>query len=99
MSTRSKGRRNENRTRALLEAEGWLVEQVKGSSKWNASVDFFGLFDIIAVKPNDILWVQVKTNRNASPHDRQLISSFQAPGKKLIYVWYDRQSNPRIHTP
>lgn len=96
MSSRSKGRHNERRTQLLLEADGWLVERVKGGGKFQKSVDFFGLWDLIAVRSYETMWVQVKTNRLASPADRAAMSAFPASGYKLLVVWYDRVKEPRI---
>lgn len=63
MNTRKKGNRVENKAVKELEAEGWLVYRVKGSTKFNKNMDIFGLFDIIARKDLNIKWIQIKTNR------------------------------------
>lgn len=96
MSAKSKGRANEKKVEAKLMAEGWLCERVKGGSKFAKSIDFFGLWDIIAVKAGDIKWVQSKTNRLASPADRAAMAAFPGPGSKELWVWYDRVKEPRI---
>ena len=41
MNTRTKGKNAENELAKMLLEKGYLVEQVKGSSKFNKSVDFF----------------------------------------------------------
>lgn len=63
MNTRTKGRRKELQAKEELETQGWTCEVVKGSSKFNKSVDFFGLFDIIAVRSGIALFVQVKSRK------------------------------------
>lgn len=97
MNSRAKGRRNENKTKDALEAEGWLIELVKGGTGWQRSTDFFGLFDIIAVKGGRIRWLQIKSNRNASPKDRAAMADFPGPGTREVWVWYDRKPKPIIH--
>lgn len=62
MSNRRKGARSEMKAVKELESDGYLVYRVKGSTKWNANVDIFGIFDIIARKEKFTRWVQVKTN-------------------------------------
>lgn len=64
MSTRRKGNRSELKAVKELEADGWRVYRVKGSTKFNKNVDMFnGLFDICAKKGKYTKWIQVKTNR------------------------------------
>jgi len=72
-----------------LVADGWLVEKAK-KIRWQQQ-DFFGCWDILAVKHDKIRFIQV----SASPlYDRGI-----AYKKKLIdfprvgdkeYWWYDR---------
>ena len=66
MNSRAKGRRIENLAKKKLESEGWSVIQVSGSTKFKKQVDFFGLFDLIAMKPDRasrIRFIQVKANK------------------------------------
>lgn len=65
MNTRTKGRNAENELAKKLLEQGYLVEQVKGSSKFNKSVDFFGQFDIWAINKEETLLIQVKSNTTA----------------------------------
>jgi len=62
MSTRSKGRKHELEYKLELEKQGYIVELVKGSSRFSKSVDFFGLFDGFAISKKDCILFQVKTN-------------------------------------
>ena len=67
MNTREKGNRNERKAVKELEDVGWLTYRVKGSTKFNKSVDIFGLWDIISIKQVSritlIKVTQVKTNK------------------------------------
>ena len=65
MNTRTKGSKAELEYQKRLEAEGWIVERVKGSSKFSKSVDFFGIADLIALNSQGIRLVQVKSNSTA----------------------------------
>ena len=60
---RSKGRRAELEAKKLLEAAGWTVEIVHGAQKYNANVDMFGLWDLLALKGGWRKFIQVKCNR------------------------------------
>ena len=63
MSSRSKGRQRELKAKTKLEKDGYIVEIVRGSSRFAKSVDFFGLFDLIAIKEGSVLLVQVKSQK------------------------------------
>jgi len=63
MNTRAKGRRAEKEYADILKAQGYIVELVKGSAKFNKSVDLFGIADIIALHATGIYLIQVKSNR------------------------------------
>ena len=62
MNTYAKGRRTEKLAREWWETRGYAVWQAKITR--HGSNDFFGLFDLVALKkgyPN--VWIQVKSNR------------------------------------
>ena len=63
MNTRTKGNRYELRARKELEADGYAVIRAPPATKWNREVDFFGLFDLIAVKKGEKRFIQVKANQ------------------------------------
>jgi hypothetical protein len=54
VNTSRKGRHREHQSRALLEAQGYVVIRSAAS---------LGRFDLVAVGPADILLIQVKANR------------------------------------
>jgi Holliday junction resolvase-like predicted endonuclease len=60
VNTHNKGNRVEKLAIDKLKAEGWLCDR----KNWNryASKDFYGLFDILAVKEGDVRLIQVKSN-------------------------------------
>lgn len=50
VNCRAKGFANERKAEKILEEEGWTVQRVKGSTKFAKNVDFFGLWDILAIR-------------------------------------------------
>jgi hypothetical protein len=99
INTRAKGRRNELRAKKLLEEAGYEVEITKGSQKFNKSVDFFGLWDLIAINPKTIRFIQVKSNRKASGIDQEAMNLWITPDccTKEMWVYKDRIKEPFIY--
>jgi len=89
MNRKAKGNRNEYKTIRLLESLGYECFRMAGS---------LGAFDVIGVSANDVLLVQVKSNRNPSRIELDTIRELAAPDncRKVIHVWKDRQSMPDI---
>jgi Holliday junction resolvase len=89
MNRKAKGNRNEYKSMRLLEAIGYICFRMAGS---------FGIFDLIAVSPTDILFIQVKSNRMPSRAELNTIKSFACPfsTRKIIHVWQDRNSTPIV---
>lgn len=93
INARAKGRYNENRSKKLLEEQGYLVEQVKGSSKWNKNVDIFNKFDLMGIKDKRFVFVQVKTN----VYSRKVVEDLIEWGKEYLneycsmelHIWRD----------
>jgi len=58
MASRQKGNRSENRAVNELKRNGWLIYRVRGSSNvFQKSNDIFGLFDIVAKRNRETLWI------------------------------------------
>lgn len=89
MNTAAKGRRNEHRSRRLLEVAGYVVTRAAGS---------MGDWDLVGIGPTDFVLVQVKSNRPPSPAERETLAAFTCPPncKRLIHVWHDRQRLPVV---
>lgn len=104
INARSKGRRNENKTKLLYIEEGWLIEQTKGSTKWNRSVDLFGLFDHIGIKKlGDTtyhLYSQTKTNevKKKVKEDLKLWKDKYCDNRCVVelVIWKDRKGFKRM---
>lgn len=82
MNTREKGNRNERKAVKELEDVGWLTYRVKGSTKFNKSVDIFGLWDIFAIaRSGAMMLIQVKTNK------KPVLKPFKAFAKKYPFIY------------
>lgn len=89
MNTAAKGRRNEHRSRELLERDGYRVLRSAGSK---------GAFDLIAIGPADVLLIQCKSNRWPSSAELAEMAAFPVPAgcRRLVHRWRDRQREPDV---
>ncbi|HYF56606.1 MAG TPA: hypothetical protein VEA41_20300 [Salinarimonas sp.] len=73
----------------ILEAAGYSCTRAAAS---------LGLFDIIALNARQIRLIQVKTNRNAPPAEREAMELFDAPpnATKEIWIFHDYKKIPVI---
>jgi hypothetical protein len=88
--SKRKGTRNEHKAIQILEAAGYHCTRAAGS---------LGLFDIVAISRQGIRLVQVKTNRDAAPAEREAIELFEGvpPGAtKEAWIFRDYQRAPII---
>lgn len=88
MNTHAKGYRREYQAKLLLMADGWLVDRKNAVRR--GSNDFFFLFDLVAVRGNECMFVQVKSSRSASlPAVRSILKWKKETGVSLpCQVWY-----------
>lgn len=89
MNTKRKGSRNEWKSIRLLQARGYACTKSAAS---------LGLFDIIAVGPNDVLLVQVKSNKRPRKAEMARLHAFvHGPFvHKIIHVWKDYAKEPEV---
>ena len=101
MNTRSKGANAEKEAQKILQQQGYLVDRVKGSSKFNKQVDFFGIGDLncIPKKTNldqSFLIIQVKSNTTAGAIKKiklwRLENDIPKWVKTQVWVRYDNKS-------
>jgi Holliday junction resolvase len=88
MSAR-KGRRNEHRSREILEAAGYEVTRAAASK---------GVWDLIGLGEHDIVLVQVKTNAWPSALEWEAMKLSKAPpnARKIVHRWRDRVAVPDV---
>jgi Holliday junction resolvase len=89
MNPKSKGTRNEHRSRRLLKTAGYAETRAAGS---------LGAWDLIGVSAADMVLCQVKSNRGPAPAKHEALKLFSCPSncKRLIHVWHDRQRWPEV---
>jgi hypothetical protein len=89
MNTAAKGRRNEHRSKAILEAEGYLCTRAAAS---------LGAWDIIGVSATSVVLLQVKTTKWPGLPEMAILRDFPAPTQvtKLVHRWRHRQTKPDV---
>lgn len=89
MNAKQKGTRNEHKSMQRDRRAGALVVRAGGS---------LGLFDYIALYPDVVRLVQVKSNRWPGTLEMAALSEFRPPayGRKIIERWDDYAKVPRI---
>lgn len=70
MNTRRKGNRARVKVRKLLEGSGWKVAVVESSNMFAKERDLFNVADLIAIKKNRVLFVQVRDATWPHPHGK-----------------------------
>ena len=73
VNPRNKGNRIQRKLITYLESKGWIVSKAEVGGKFVKQKDMFGLFDLVAIKPGTVLFVQVTCNR---PHTHKNFQSF-----------------------
>ena len=86
---KAKGRRNEWRSMALLEAAGYQCTRSAAS---------LGAWDIVGIGSTDFALCQVKTRDWPSAVDMETLRGFVCPPntKKLVHRWRDRERKPDV---
>jgi Archaeal holliday junction resolvase (hjc) len=90
--SKAKGTRNEHKAMRILEAAGYHVTRAAGS---------LGMFDVVAINSQGMRLIQVKTNRDASPVERETIALFNglpANATKEVWIFRDYAREPLIKT-
>ncbi|MAH50055.1 hypothetical protein CMI37_29820 [Candidatus Pacearchaeota archaeon] len=66
VNTYRKGWKTVNEGRKMLVKDGWVTADVEAKGRFIKQKDLFGLFDVIAIKPNRTKLIQFKTNQMPS---------------------------------
>jgi len=94
MDTKSKGNRTVAKAKKYLNDRGYSVDTVEKTGKFQKQKDMFGLFDLVAIKYNHVIFIQVKTNSTSGclKHIHDFSKNHKIEGLHYwIMVWYDRQ--------
>lgn len=104
MSNLSKGKGYEREAVKILEKQGWLVEKAINKTAWSKgrvftiAHDFFGMFDLIAVKPREATrWIQVSTWEMSSVKRKQLFNLNWLPDYHSVEIWARRRGHKPPH--
>ena len=100
VNTRRKGRKNELKARDFLLGLGYLVELTKNPSRFQKQQDLFGLWDLMAIRDDGILFIQVKSNRRVYGKELARYLNFPKPPGCSLQIWtyWDRKNEPEIIT-
>lgn len=96
MSKVSKGNRVESLAKKYLESLGYLVD--KKPRTHFQSPDFFGMFDLLAIKTDQVEFIQVKSNASNVSTAKKGIKKFAIENKLDLnfYIWlYEGRGNWR----
>ena len=96
MNTRVKGNRSRRRAIEYYTSQGWLIDIVEKTGKWIVNKDLFseacGIgFDLVGIKHNQVLFVQVKTNVAPQKKEYAQFANKYAGENLLVemFVWHD----------
>ena len=95
---RQKGYRSVQKAVDYYENEGWKVDKVEKTGKFVFEKDLYGLFDLLCIKQNLVLFVQVKSNRPATKKPYAEFMDMYGGSNVWVecYTWYDF-SGPVVH--
>jgi Holliday junction resolvase len=96
MNTHAKGYRREYQCKLELVALGYLVER-KNFAR-HCAIDFFGLFDLVAIRGGECLWVQVKSARSPALASVKAILKWKKETGVCLpcQVWYKLNRKPWV---
>jgi len=86
INTKSKGRRAVSKLRTLLESKGFITDTVEKTGKFIKIKDLFSLFDLIAVKGQIHVYIQVTSTRPHVHKNYQKWANLHASE----YVWIEQ---------
>lgn len=89
MNTAAKGRRQEHRSMALFEADGYICVRAAGSR---------GPWDFVAIGEKGIVFCQVRSGRWPSPAECAALAKLPAPrnSAKVLHRWMPRAKAPEV---
>lgn len=89
MNSKAKGNRSEYKTMRYLEKRGYRCTRSAAS---------LGEWDVVAVGVDDVLLVQVKSNRWPGHNEMRILTDFKVPKGviKLVHRWDDKEKEPKI---
>lgn len=95
VNTKQKGYRTVQKAITHYQEQGWLVDKVEKTGKFIVEKDLFSSecdgFDLIGIKKNCVLLIQVKTNYPPTQKSYKTFANKYAGDNLLVqaYTWYD----------
>lgn len=88
---KQKGQRSVKKAIEYYTDQGWLIEKVEKTGKFVFEKDLYTLFDAVGIKPNKVVFLQVKTNRPPPRKDfLDFAGSYAGENVRVeSYTWYD----------
>jgi len=80
---RQKGYRTVKSIREALEANKYIVANVEKNSKFAKERDLFGLWDLLAIKGQEHLFIQAKTNLSVNGQKKGTLATWLLPYLKF----------------
>ena len=91
VNLRRKAWKHERQCQLDLEAEGYVTEKMQYSgNQYQKRKDFFGLWDVMALKPDMIKFIQVKTNHKPVLHEYREFARNYPNIQCEIWIWYEQ---------
>jgi hypothetical protein len=96
INTKRKGNRNEYKSRKFLEKDGYICTRAAAS---------LGEWDLIGLRNESVVLVQVKSNKWPSSKEMEVLNSFfdivcprcgHIIGKRILHRWDDYSRVPKI---
>ncbi|HEC65922.1 MAG TPA: hypothetical protein ENI23_11565 [bacterium] len=77
-----------------LEAEGYLVDNKSGMSRWCKNKDFWNKFDLVAIRHDVpyIRWISIKGRQGIPSAHRTAVEKFWMPEGNQKEIWSKRKS-------
>lgn len=98
-SNRARGRALELKVKRYYEALGYNCQLAPMPTRWSLQNDLWGLWDVCAVRSDEILFLQVKMNRS-STYGKKLDEHrmFVCPPncRKILVLWEPNKREPEI---
>lgn len=95
--SKRKGYRTKKKAQKYYQERDWAVDDCEKGGRFIKNKDLFNLFDLVAVKGCQVLFIQVKTNRPAGQKEFQEWADKHCNEsiRCVVWTWYDRDG-PRI---
>jgi len=79
-----------------LEAEGWIVDNKAGMSRWSKNRDFWNTFDLVArKKEHPLRWISIKGTQGLIKSHQKEIKDCWLPKGNIKELWCRSKSKTK----